>query len=71
VGLVTERDVLRNAAGVADDVPLSVTADVLAAVRVGDVMTWQVETIEADETQCQRGTSSTAGKPTTLRSPES
>jgi CBS domain-containing membrane protein len=49
VGLVSERDLLRRAAGLEGDVPLSVTDDVSAAVKVREVMTWQVETIEADE----------------------
>ena len=49
VGLVSERDLLRRAAGVEGDVPLSVGQDVSAAVKVRDVMNWQVETIEADD----------------------
>jgi CBS domain-containing membrane protein len=49
VGLVTERDLLRRAAGLEGDVPQSVSDEVSAAVTVRDVMTWSVETIEADE----------------------
>lgn len=49
VGLVTERDLLRRAAGLTDDMPLSVRSDISAAVKVNEVMTWDVETIEADE----------------------
>ncbi|HQZ38024.1 MAG TPA: CBS domain-containing protein [Vicinamibacterales bacterium] len=48
IGLVSERDLLRRAAGL-DGVPLSVSQDVSAAVKVSEVMTWQVETIEADD----------------------
>ena len=49
VGLVSERDLLRRAAGLEGDVPLSVSHDVSAAVKVREVMTWEVETIEADD----------------------
>ena len=49
VGLVSERDLLRRAAGLDSEVPLSVSDDVSAAVKVNEVMTWQVETVEADE----------------------
>lgn len=49
VGLVSERDLLRRAAGLEGDVPLSVSDDLSAALKVRDVMTWYVETIEADE----------------------
>ncbi|MGE0124395.1 MAG: CBS domain-containing protein [Dehalococcoidia bacterium] len=49
VGLVSERDLLRRAAGLESDVPLSVLQDVSDSVTVRDVMTWQVDTIEADD----------------------
>jgi CBS domain-containing membrane protein len=49
VGLVSERDLLRRAAGLEGDMPLSVSHDVSAAITVSEVMTWQVETIEADD----------------------
>ena len=49
VGLVSERDLLRRAAGLDSEVPLSVSDDVSAAVKVNEVMTWHVETVEADE----------------------
>jgi CBS domain-containing membrane protein len=49
VGLVSERDLLRRAAGLEGDVPLSVLQDVSAIVTVRDVMTWHVDTIEADD----------------------
>jgi CBS domain-containing membrane protein len=48
-GLVSERDLLRRASGADADLPLSVQADVFAAVRVREIMTWDVETVEADE----------------------
>jgi CBS domain-containing membrane protein len=49
VGLVSERDMLRRAAGLEGDLPLSFGAEVAAAMKVREVMTWPVETIEADE----------------------
>jgi CBS domain-containing protein len=49
VGLVSERDVLRRAFGSDADLPLSLQADVLAGVKVRDIMTWEVETVEADQ----------------------
>lgn len=47
-GLVSERDLLRRASGADTDLPLSVQADVFAAVRVRDIMTWDIETVEAE-----------------------
>lgn len=49
VGLVSERDLLRRAAGLDGEVPLSVREDVSVAIKVSEVMTWNVETIEADD----------------------
>ena len=49
VGLVSERDLLRLAAGLESDLPLSVTQDVASALEVREVMTWHVETVEANE----------------------
>ncbi len=49
VGLVSERDLLRRAAGLEGEVPLSVSRDVSATVKVSELMNWQVETIEADD----------------------
>src|SRR5690554_1067163 len=50
VGLVSERDLLRRAAALLEgDVPLSVRDEWLSAVKVSEVMTWPVETIEADD----------------------
>lgn len=49
VGLVSEQDLLRRAAGLEGEVPLSVSHDVCAAVKVSKAMTWHVETIEADD----------------------
>ncbi len=48
-GLVSERDLLRRASGMGADLPLSVQEDVLAHVQVREIMTWEVETVEADE----------------------
>jgi CBS domain-containing protein len=47
-GLVSERDLLRRAFSSDADLPLSLQEDLLSAVKVSDVMTWEVETIEAD-----------------------
>ena len=41
VGLVSERDLLRRAAGRDSEVSLSVSDDGSAAVKVNEVMTWQ------------------------------
>ena len=49
LGLVPERDVLRRTFSQEADLPLSVRLDVLTAVKVRDIMTWEVETIDADE----------------------
>jgi CBS domain-containing membrane protein len=49
LGLVSERDLLRRAAGRDTEFPLSLEVDVLATTRVGDVMTSEVETVEMDE----------------------
>lgn len=49
VGLVSERDLLRRAAGLEDEVPLSLSEELSAALKVSDVMTWSVETVEADD----------------------
>jgi CBS domain-containing membrane protein len=49
VGLVSERDLLRRSLGEESDLPLSVRLDVLTEVKVSDVMTWQVDTVEADQ----------------------
>jgi CBS domain-containing protein len=49
VGLVTERDMLRRAAAVDAGLPLSVEAEVLDGLRVREIMTSEVETVEIDE----------------------
>ncbi len=48
LGLVSQRDVLRSASAMEEDVPLSVSVDLLSAVRAADIMTREVETVEAD-----------------------
>jgi CBS domain-containing membrane protein len=48
VGLVSERDLLRRTFGSDGDLPLSLQLDVLTAVKVRDVMTWEVDTVEPD-----------------------
>ena len=49
LGLVSERDVLRRTFSEDVDLPLSVRLDVLTAVKVRDIMTSEVETVEAEE----------------------
>ena len=49
VGLVSHRDVLRYQSAFEDDLPLSTRDDLLTVTCAGDIMTRQVETIEADE----------------------
>ncbi|HEY8548921.1 MAG TPA: CBS domain-containing protein [Vicinamibacterales bacterium] len=49
VGLVSERDLLRRAAGFEGSVPLSLDEEIAASVKVREIMTWEVETVEADE----------------------
>lgn len=48
-GLVSERDLLRRASVMDADLPLSVQEDVLTAVQVSEIMTRDIETVEADE----------------------
>jgi CBS domain-containing protein len=47
LGLVSERDVLRRTFSQESDLPLSVRLDVLTAVKVRDIMTSEVETVES------------------------
>jgi CBS domain-containing protein len=49
VGLVSERDVLRCAIPLEEGVPLSAHVDLLTGMRAADVMTRDVETVEADD----------------------
>lgn len=49
VGLVTERDLLRQAGGLDLDVPLSVSQEVSSTVKVREIMNWQVDTVDANE----------------------
>jgi CBS domain-containing protein len=49
VGLVSQRDLLRCQSALEEDLPLSTRDDLLTATCAGDIMTRQVETIEADE----------------------
>jgi CBS domain-containing membrane protein len=48
-GLVSERDILRRTFSQDADLPLSVRHDVLTAVKVRDIMTWEVDTVDADQ----------------------
>lgn len=49
VGLVSERDLVRRSVDADGDLPLSVRQDLLTAAKVQDIMTWQVDTIDADD----------------------
>ena len=49
VGLVSQRDVLRYASATDEELPLSASSALLCAARAADIMTQQVETVEADE----------------------
>lgn len=48
-GLVSERDLLRRAIGPESDLPLSTRSDLLHGLRIRDVMTGEVETIDVDD----------------------
>ena len=49
VGLVSERDLLRSIMPSASELPVGVQGTVLRHIRVGEVMTTDVETVEADQ----------------------
>ena len=49
VGVVSDRDLLARALGADTDLPLSLQAELLDADKVRDVMTWDVETVDADD----------------------
>jgi CBS domain-containing membrane protein len=49
VGLVSQRDLIRSVSSTADGLPLSSCADLFEAIRAEDIMTQQVETVEADD----------------------
>jgi CBS domain-containing membrane protein len=48
-GLVSDRDLIRRVAAMADDVPVTTQRDVLRALKVRDVMTADVQTIDVDD----------------------
>ena len=48
VGLVSQRDLIRWTSA-SDDLPLTASMDLLSVTRAGDIMTRQIETVEADE----------------------
>lgn len=52
VGLVTHRDLLRSALTDRSDLPLAIQRQVLETVRVSEIMTTAVETIEQDQDIC-------------------
>jgi CBS domain-containing membrane protein len=49
VGLVTERDMLKGALGLTDDLPVNIQHDVLAQVKVGSIMTMEPETCDPED----------------------
>ena len=55
VGLVSARDLLRRALDDAEELPLTAQTQLFASVRVRDVMTAGIDTVEADEPIAQAG----------------
>ena len=49
VGLVTERDLLRNVLTDQADVPISVREEVMYSTQIGDIMVQDVQTVEPDD----------------------
>ncbi len=49
VGLVTERDLLRNVLTDQADVPISVREETMYSTPIGDIMVHDVETVEPDD----------------------
>jgi len=49
VGLISERDLLRRALTDEDGIPLTMRSDMLSTMRVGEIMTDEVETAEVDD----------------------
>ena len=50
IGLVTERDLLRNVLTDQADVPLSVREETMYATQIGDIMVQDVQTVEPEDT---------------------
>jgi CBS domain-containing membrane protein len=50
VGLVTERDLLRNVLTDQADVPISVREEVMYSTQIGDIMVQDVQTVEPEDT---------------------
>lgn len=48
-GLVSDRDLIRRVAAMTDDVPVTTQRDVLRSLKVRDVMTADVETVDVDD----------------------
>lgn len=48
VGLVSHRDLLRSALGQEVDLPVSLQRDMLRGIRIAEIMTEDIETIEED-----------------------
>lgn len=49
VGLVTERDLLRNVLTDQADVPISVREEIMYSTQIGDIMIQDVQTVEPDD----------------------
>jgi CBS domain-containing membrane protein len=49
VGLVTERDLLRNVLTDQADVPISVREETMYSTQIGDIMVQDVQTVEPDD----------------------
>ena len=50
VGLISERDMLRRALTDEDGIPLTMRSELLGVMKVSEVMTDEVQTVEADDT---------------------
>ena len=48
VGLVTHRDLIKNALGAAEELPVGMQRDLLQQTKVGEVMTVEPETVSAE-----------------------
>ena len=49
VGLVTERDLLRNVLTDQADIPISVREEIMYSTQIGDIMIQDVQTVEPDD----------------------
>jgi CBS domain-containing membrane protein len=55
IGLVSQRDIVRRALAVSDDLGLSVQDDFLRTIKLRDIMTRDVESVDADQDLASAG----------------